>query len=243
MRRSGLSAERVAAARSSSRPRNRGKLREVAEILAARRRAWSASTTWRPGGTSSRTARPSRPTRASRREDLARRTGPPALGDDSGLEVDALGGRPGVRSARYAGEHATDAENTALLLHELRGRPGRRARAARSAARSRSRGRMAALVEADGRCEGWIARAPRRAAASATTRLRRSRERPHVRRAPGGGEERVQPPPPRARRARSGACRALRALEARDRDGTSAGGQGAPERMDDHARRRGMCEF
>ncbi len=56
-------------------------------------------------------------------EDLARRTGLPALGDDSGLEVDALGGRPGVRSARYAGEHASDAENTALLLHELRDVP------------------------------------------------------------------------------------------------------------------------
>ena len=41
------------------------------------------------------------------------------LADDSGLEVDALGGRPGVRSARYAGPHATDAGNRALLLREL----------------------------------------------------------------------------------------------------------------------------
>ncbi len=41
------------------------------------------------------------------------------LADDSGLEVDALGGAPGVRSARYAGEHATDAENRALLLENL----------------------------------------------------------------------------------------------------------------------------
>jgi XTP/dITP diphosphohydrolase len=39
--------------------------------------------------------------------------------DDSGLEVDALGGEPGVRSARYAGEHATDADNNALLLERL----------------------------------------------------------------------------------------------------------------------------
>jgi XTP/dITP diphosphohydrolase len=45
-------------------------------------------------------------------------TGLPAIADDSGIEAAALGGRPGVRSARYAGEHATDEENLALLLHE-----------------------------------------------------------------------------------------------------------------------------
>jgi XTP/dITP diphosphohydrolase len=53
----------------------------------------------------------------------ARCTGLPALADDSGLEVDALGGRPGVRSARYAGEGAGDAANNALLLAELAGVP------------------------------------------------------------------------------------------------------------------------
>jgi len=46
-------------------------------------------------------------------------TGLPALADDSGLEVDALNGAPGVRSARYAGESATDADNLDLLLAEL----------------------------------------------------------------------------------------------------------------------------
>src|SRR4029077_15119589 len=50
-------------------------------------------------------------------------SGLPALADDSGLEVDALGGRPGVRSARYAGECATDEQNNALLLCELNGVP------------------------------------------------------------------------------------------------------------------------
>ena len=43
----------------------------------------------------------------------------PALADDSGIEVDALGGRPGVWSARYAGEHASDTDNLHRLLREL----------------------------------------------------------------------------------------------------------------------------
>lgn len=51
----------------------------------------------------------------------------PALADDSGIEVDVLGGRPGVWSARYAGPGASDADNNALLLTELAGLPaGRR---------------------------------------------------------------------------------------------------------------------
>jgi XTP/dITP diphosphohydrolase len=54
----------------------------------------------------------------------------PALADDSGLEVDVLGGRPGVWSARYAGAAATDDDNNARLLSELAGVPPER-RAAR----------------------------------------------------------------------------------------------------------------
>ena len=45
--------------------------------------------------------------------------GLPALADDSGLEVDALGNAPGIYSARYAGPNATDAENNAKLLHDM----------------------------------------------------------------------------------------------------------------------------
>ena len=48
-------------------------------------------------------------------------TGLPTLADDSGIEVDALGGGPGVRTRRYAGEDATDQENNAKLLGELAG--------------------------------------------------------------------------------------------------------------------------
>ena len=50
------------------------------------------------------------------------------LADDSGIEAAALGGRPGVRSARFAGEHATDEQNLAALLAELEGGDDRRAR-------------------------------------------------------------------------------------------------------------------
>lgn len=50
-------------------------------------------------------------------------TGLPAIADDSGIEVDALNGRPGVYSARYAGENATDESNNELLLQELKGVP------------------------------------------------------------------------------------------------------------------------
>jgi XTP/dITP diphosphohydrolase len=54
---------------------------------------------------------------------IAEATGLPTLADDSGLAVDALGGRPGVRSARYAGPQATDGDNNRLLLAELQGVP------------------------------------------------------------------------------------------------------------------------
>lgn len=56
----------------------------------------------------------------------SRATGLPALADDSGLVVDALGGAPGLYSARYAGEHGNHAANIDKLLHELRDVPDER---------------------------------------------------------------------------------------------------------------------
>lgn len=53
----------------------------------------------------------------------AKCTGLPAISDDSGIEVDALDSRPGVYSARYAGENASDQDNNALMLKELSGVP------------------------------------------------------------------------------------------------------------------------
>ncbi|MEX0729585.1 MAG: RdgB/HAM1 family non-canonical purine NTP pyrophosphatase [Aquisalimonadaceae bacterium] len=57
--------------------------------------------------------------------NACRHTSLPALADDSGLVVDALAGEPGIYSARFAGENATDADNNTLLLAELAGIPER----------------------------------------------------------------------------------------------------------------------
>lgn len=55
--------------------------------------------------------------------DLAKRTGLPALADDSGLRVDVLGGSPGIFSARWSGDHGNDAANLDLLLAQIRDVP------------------------------------------------------------------------------------------------------------------------
>jgi XTP/dITP diphosphohydrolase len=85
----------------------------------------------------------------------------PALADDSGLEVDALGGRPGVRSARFAHDRATDAENNAALLRELEeiDEPQRAARFRCVLALASPWDAEPSTVE--GRCDGRIARTPR----------------------------------------------------------------------------------
>jgi XTP/dITP diphosphohydrolase len=86
------------------------------------------------------------------------------LADDSGLEVDALGGRPGVRSARFAHERATDAENNAALLTAL-------AEVEPEHRNARFRCVLSLVdpwavpgsppLHAEGTCEGWIAEEPR----------------------------------------------------------------------------------
>ena len=84
----------------------------------------------------------------------ARATGLWAVADDSGLEVESLGGAPGVRSARYSGVHGDDASNTARLLRELDGVADRRARFVCAIALARPDGAIAAT--ATGVCEGAI---------------------------------------------------------------------------------------
>lgn len=81
------------------------------------------------------------------------------LADDSGLEVFALGGRPGVYSARYAGAGVTDAGRIEKLLRELGQSPGSRdARFVCALALAR-KGLL--LAETEGDCRGWIADSPR----------------------------------------------------------------------------------
>ena len=92
----------------------------------------------------------------------ARHTHLPSLADDSGIEVDALGGRPGVFSARYAGDTATDADNVCKMLHELSDVPdGRRAARFRCVLAFVRSGDDPAPILATGVWEGSILRAPR----------------------------------------------------------------------------------
>ncbi len=86
-----------------------------------------------------------------------------AVADDSGLEVDALSGRPGVRSARFAREGATDSENNAALLSQLGplDDPERGARFRCVIALVDPFSEAAAPLCFEGRCEGRIARDPR----------------------------------------------------------------------------------
>jgi len=87
------------------------------------------------------------------------RTELPVLGDDSGLEVFALGGRPGVRSARYAGADASDSDRVRKLLQELELHRGNREARFLCALALAQRGEI--VCEAEGECRGEIAASPR----------------------------------------------------------------------------------
>lgn len=84
-------------------------------------------------------------------------TGLPAIADDSGICAEALGGRPGVRSARFAGEHASDADNLAKLIDEV---PAGSALAYVCAIAVVAPGGAAETV-VEGRCTGTMAAQPR----------------------------------------------------------------------------------
>lgn len=88
----------------------------------------------------------------------ARATGRPAIADDSGIEVAALDGAPGIYSARFAGPRATDGQNLEKLLHETEQARNRRAAYLCALAFAWPDGRERVF---EGRCEGELARRPR----------------------------------------------------------------------------------
>lgn len=93
-------------------------------------------------------------------ESACKVTGMPAIADDSGLVVDALGGAPGVYSARYAGEGATDRQRYEKLLEELREVPTEQ-RTARFVSAVCCVFPDGKILTAEGACEGIIAFGPK----------------------------------------------------------------------------------
>lgn len=85
-------------------------------------------------------------------------TGRAAIADDSGIEAEGLGGRPGVRSARYAGEEASDEQNLAKLLDEVSRQDDRRVAYVADIALVTDGGRETVF---EGRCTGTLATEPR----------------------------------------------------------------------------------
>ena len=141
--------------------RNRGKLREAQELLSDLPFCLRSLNEFPETGEVEETGVTFSENASLKAEAYAAQTRLWTLADDSGLEVDALGGAPGIYSARYAGAGATDAERIARLLEELRD-VDEHARSARF---------VCAIAIADpgsniinvslGECEGRIAREPR----------------------------------------------------------------------------------
>jgi XTP/dITP diphosphohydrolase len=140
--------------------RNPGKVREIAAIYAGLAADIVGLEEWRAVGPLPEEGRTYAENAASKALTVARATGHPALADDSGVEIDALGGAPGIHSARFLGEHASDAERNAAVLERLAGVPasGRTARYRAVAAIATPDGRVRTF---EGVCEGAIAAQPR----------------------------------------------------------------------------------
>lgn len=140
--------------------RNRGKLREYEQLLAG----LPVSLTYLDGEGITQEVEESGETFAdnatNKAKEYARVSGLLTLADDSGLEVDALGGEPGVHSARYAGPQANDEDRYKLLMERMEGVPweerGARFRCVIAVAEPEGE-----VYTAEGTVEGIIALAPR----------------------------------------------------------------------------------
>lgn len=140
--------------------RNKGKVRELAELLRGLPLQLASLDEFPDVAEVEETGETFAENAALKAAAYSRETGLWSIADDSGLVVDALGGAPGVHSARYAGDNASDADRTAKLLNELSAANAvdRRARFICSIAVSDENGELRHLAE--GVCEGSIADAP-----------------------------------------------------------------------------------
>ncbi len=139
--------------------RNRGKLREFQELLIPQGWEVLGLSDLAIGRDVDETGRSFGENARLKALGYSHDTGLPVLADDSGLEVFALGGRPGIESARYAGSGASDSDRVRKLLAELRGTGGpREARFVCALAMAQS---DVLVVEAEGECRGIIADEPR----------------------------------------------------------------------------------
>lgn len=138
---------------------NPGKLREMKEMLADLPINVLSLKDYPQIGEIPETGSSFRENAALKAETVAKITGEWVLADDSGLEVDALGGRPGIYSARFAGEGAGDAANNAKLLQELKAIGGHNRKARFRAVIAIAHPGHETLF-AEGECEGYITDKP-----------------------------------------------------------------------------------
>ena len=139
--------------------RNEGKLRELRALLAIPDLVLESFAQYPLVGELEETGVTFEANARAKAIHAARSAGVLALGEDSGLEVDSLGGAPGVLSARYAGRHGDDAANIARLLGDLAHADNRRARFVCTVAIAEPDGEVTATAR--GTCEGAVALAPR----------------------------------------------------------------------------------
>ena len=139
---------------------NRHKLRELAELLHVSGIRWRSLAEFPEVPPVRETGSTLRANAILKAKAVARATHRVALADDSGLCVDALGGAPGVRSARYAGRHGDDDANNLKLLDALHGVPASRRRASYRCVLALA-GPRRLLAVTEGVWAGSIARAPR----------------------------------------------------------------------------------
>ncbi len=139
--------------------RNRGKLREFRTLLEPSGWQTAGLAELAIQGDVEESGRTFRENARLKSVGYSRQTDLPVLADDSGLEVFALDGRPGVESARYAGPGASDSDRIRKLLDEIN--QARCPRAARFFCALALARRGALLVEAAGECLGEIAQEPR----------------------------------------------------------------------------------